>query len=464
MSRAGRPNVVYVFADEWRAQATGYAGDPNCETPVLDGLAAESVDATAAVAGCPVCCPYRASLMTGQYPLRHGVFVNDVGIDPGCASLPRTFAARGYRTAFIGKWHIHGSPDGAYGGRAVPVPRAHQLGFERWMGFECTHNYHESPYYVDDDPTRRIWEGYDAFAQSRAAADHIRAHADGEDPFLLVLGWGPPHFPLHTAPEEYRARYADRDIELRPNIPAAHREKAAEELRGYYAHIAACDDALKIVLDALREAGCEDDTILVFTADHGDMRQCQGLDTKLFPFEESVRVPFLLRWPRALGREPRKLPIPIDAPDVLPTLADLCGIAHPGTVEGRSFAPELRGERAADPDDAALLVMAAEYTELRFTDMRAYRGLRSSRRCYVRDTRGPWLHYDMETDPYQQRNLIDDPAHAAERERLEAELRARLAHLGDPFLTGEEHLRRAGLQHYREVELPVRRPWRDPWR
>ena len=86
------PNIVFVFADEWRAQATGYSGDPNCETPVLDDLASHSINVTHAVSGCSVCCPYRASLLTGQYPLTHGVYINDVELSPDCISIARVFA------------------------------------------------------------------------------------------------------------------------------------------------------------------------------------------------------------------------------------------------------------------------------------------------------------------------------------------------------------------------------------
>jgi arylsulfatase A-like enzyme len=111
------PNIVFIFADEWRAQATGYNGDPNCATPVLDSLAAHSINVTHAVSGCRVCCPYRGSLMTGQYPLTNGVYINDVELNPDCRSIARAFGEAGYATAYIGKWHLYGSPDGRFGRR-----------------------------------------------------------------------------------------------------------------------------------------------------------------------------------------------------------------------------------------------------------------------------------------------------------------------------------------------------------
>jgi arylsulfatase A-like enzyme len=458
-----RPSIVYIFADEWRAQATGYAGDTNCETPVLDSLAGESLSFVNAVSGCPVCCPARASILTGLYPLSHGVFINDTELDPGLPSIARLFGNAGYTTGYVGKWHVYGSPDGRYGRRHARVPREYQMGFDYWKGFECTHDYNDSWYFFNDDPTPRKWDGYDAFPQARDAAQFIRDHADDEDPFLLMLSWGPPHFPLETAPQEYRRRYENRPIELRANVPPGHEEKATEELRGYYAHIAALDDALATVLDAIRESGLEKDTIVVFTSDHGDMRQSQGLDTKLFPWDESIRVPFLLRWPALLGRTSRELSLPIDTPDHLPTLLGLCGLDIPRSFEGRDWSPVIRGEEDETGNEAALLIMAAEFTEILQNGMRAYRGLRTPRYTYVRTREAPWLLYDNETDPYQKHNLIADPAAAPIREELEQRLQSRLSSLGDEFEEGWTLLERAGLTHYREVTMKAERLWRDPW-
>jgi len=489
---------VFVFADEWRAQATGYAGDENAHTPTLDALARESVRFSHAVAGCPVCCPYRASLMTGQYPQTHGVFINDVELDPNVFSIARAFQAHGYDTAYIGKWHLYGSPDGVYGRREAYVPRDHQLGFDYWKGFECCHDYARSPYFVADDPTLRWWDGYDAFAQSRDAADYIRRHATSDRPFLLMLSWGPPHFPLDTAPEGYRRLYENRALTLRPNVPPERREQAQQELRGYYAHIAALDDCLKIVWDALRQAGIEsdvpvlEDTVFVFTADHGDMRQSQGLDTKLFPFDESIRVPFLLHYPRLATRAspgraagsaesagagemaPARcggsdIAVPIDAPDIMPTLLGLAGLPVPPTVEGTDWSPIVRGEAQPSGEEAALLAILSEFTEIRANGMRAYRGLRTARYTYVRDTAGPWLLFDNQADPYQMRNLVHSAEHRRLQERLEAQLAERLARMGDEFREGRYYLeqrgrvRPYGLAHYYEVNCPIRRVWRSPW-
>ena len=189
------PNIVFVFGDQWRAQATGYAGNPIVQTPNLDRLAQESINFYQAVSGCPVCSPYRASLLTGQVPLTHGVFVNDVYLGPNAPSIAQTFADNGYDTAYIGKWHVDGH------GRSNPIPPERRQGFDYWQVLECTHNYNQSAYYAGDSDEKRTWEGYDAIAQTRDAQRYIREH-DRDRPFLLMLSWGPPHAPYGTAPEE----------------------------------------------------------------------------------------------------------------------------------------------------------------------------------------------------------------------------------------------------------------------
>ncbi len=159
--------MLFVIADEWRAQALSFNGDVNVKTPVLDKLAKESISFDNAVSGCPVCCPARASLMTGQYPLTNGVFINDVELKPNAPTLAETFAKAGYQTGYIGKWHLYGSPDGKYGRRLAPVPRDKRFGFDYWKACECTHEYNHSLYYEGDDPTPKYWPGYDADSQTR---------------------------------------------------------------------------------------------------------------------------------------------------------------------------------------------------------------------------------------------------------------------------------------------------------
>jgi arylsulfatase A-like enzyme len=433
-----KPNLVFVFADQWRAEAAGYAGNKDVRTPHLNRLAAASVDLENAVSCCPVCSPYRASLLTGQYPLTHGVFLNDVPLRSAAVSLAEVYQRAGYRTGYIGKWHLDGSQRSAF------IPRQRRQGFEFWKALGCTHAYHNS-FYFGDENVRQKWDGYDAIAQTRATQQYIRDHTGGP-PFLLFLSWGPPHAPYETAPEKYRSRFPPRDITLRPNVPVADKARARQDLAGYYAHIAALDDCLGDLLQTIRDTGIEKDTIFVFTSDHGDMLYSHGGQKKQQPWDESIRVPFLLRYPAALGTSGRSIDLPINTPDIMPTLLGLSGIGIPRTVEGTDFSGVLIGKSPV-PDYAALITCPSPFGQwTRDKGGREYRGVRTGRYTYVRDLKGPWLLYDNQQDPYQLDNLCDKPEHAALQASLDALLSRRLKETKDDFLCGWDYIRKWGYE------------------
>ncbi len=424
------PNVVFVFADQWRAQATGYAGDPNVRTPRLDTLAAESVNFTNAVSCCPVCSPYRASLITGQYPLTHGVFLNDVHLRDSATSIAEAFSGAGYRTAYIGKWHLDGH------GRSSFIPRERRQGFDFWKVLECTHDYNHSPYFGDTDE-KRYWDGYDAVAQTREAQRYLREDTQGK-PFALFLSWGPPHNPYETAPETWRDRYDPERLVLRPNVPESCQAWARKDLAGYYAHCSALDACAGDLLDTLHECGLDENTIFVFTSDHGDMIGSQGEHRKQRPWDESVRVPFLLRYPKKL--KGRAVDWMLNAPDTMPTLLGLCGIAPPSGVEGTDFSDALLGGKTPE-SDAALIACYAPFGEwTRAHGGREYRGVRTKRYTYVRNLDGPWLLYDNEDDPYQSKNRCNDEALKEVQARLDAALNEKLAQTHDSFRPGSEYI------------------------
>ena len=437
---AVRPNIIFLLADQWRSQAFGYAGDANVQTPHLDRLERESVNFTGAVAGTPVCSPTRATLLTGRRPLSHGVFLNDVPLDPGAVTLAKVLGAAGYATACIGKWHVDG-----HGSRSAFIPRERRQGFEYWKVLECTHDYLHSKYFADT-PEPRYWEGYDARAQTRDAQAWLRgrALAGTNAPFLLWLAFGPPHNPYETAPPEYRARYRPEAIQLRGNVPAGRSEKARRELAGYYAHCTALDDCIGELWETLAATGLATNTILVFTSDHGDMLWSQDQPRKQRPFAESARVPLLFHLPASLGIAPVRSGAMINTEDVLPTLLALAGLPVPAGVEGRDFTGAMRG--GPDPSGGATVVRCivpfGEYS--RKAGGREYRALVTPRYTYARDLRGPWLLYDHQADPEELRNLAAEPAFAPLRDELDQRLRATLAAQGDEFLPGPEYVRRWG--------------------
>ncbi len=444
---ATRPNVVYLFADQWRAQALGCAGDPNARTPNIDRLAAESTMLTTAVSTSPVCSPYRASLITGRYPTTNGVFVNDVPLSRDAVSLAQAFAAGGYKTGYIGKWHLDGH------GRSSFTPPERRQGFEFWRALECTHSYNHSLYYADTDE-RLYWKGYDAEAQTEAAREYIRAHR--AEPFLLLVSWGPPHNPYETAPERFRKLFKPEEIQLRPNVPPRAREAARRDLAGYYAHCAAIDECVGRIVQTLDECGLADNTILVFTSDHGDMLGSHGQNRKQRPWDESIRVPFLVHWPVGLNGRGRRLTAPMNSPEIMPTLLGLCGLPIPATVEGADRSAWLRG-REPDADRPALISCVSPFGEwTRKQGGREYRGIRTQRYTFVRSLAGPWLLYDNQEDPFQQHNRAGDPNFAAVQSQLDSQLQSQLKRCKDEFLPGAEYIAKWGYKTDANGTVPYR--------
>ena len=437
-----KPNIVFVFGDQWRAQATGYAGNPTVKTPHLDRFATESINLTQAVSGYPVCSPARASLLTGQFPLTHGVFVKDVHLDNSAVSIAQAFKQGGYQTSYIGKWHVDGH------GRSNYIPPERRQGFADWKVLECTHNYNQSAYYSGNSDQKLFWDGYDAIDQTKAAEDYIRQHRNSDQPFLLMISWGGPHAPYQTAPEEYRELYQPENIPLRPNVPAEAAKQAQEDIAGYYAHCTVLDDCMGSLLATIEAEDIQDNTIVVFTSDHGDMLGSQGLIKKQKPWEESIRIPFLLRYPALFGLEGQQVPeAMIGMQDMMPTLLGLSRLPIPEGVEGIDFSNFLQGDENPS-DSTALLACYHPFGQWRsgidggpygFTG-REFRGIRTNSHTYVRSLQGPWLLYDNLNDPYQLDNLVDLPQHLSLRDDLDQKLQRKLDQRKDKFLSGMEYI------------------------
>ena len=429
-----KPNVVFLLTDQWRLQALGYAGNTQVRTPNIDRLADESLNFRHAISGYSVCCPWRASFLTGQYPLTHGVIINDVPISSDPVGLGDAFKQEGYNTAFIGKWHVNSH------GRSNYIPPERRLGFDYFKALECSHDYNRSAYYANDDPTMRYWDGYDVFAQSEDAQAYIKSQT-AEQPFLLVLSLGPPHDPYETAPRAFRDMYDAQDIDLRPNVPADVAESAREDIAGYYAHCTAIDKSVGDIVKTLDECNLKDDTVLVFASDHGDMLGSQGLQRKQKPYDESIRVPFLLRYPAKYGNEGRSVGPFLNAHDIMPTLLGVCDLPIPESVEGRDVSKEL--DRPADKRDGALLACFHPFGEWnRKNGGIEYRGIRTARYTYSRNLAGPWLLFDNEADPYQQNNLVNRMECFDLQRDLDHQLQAKLDEIGDEFLSGKEYVDR----------------------
>jgi arylsulfatase A-like enzyme len=438
-----RPNVLYILTDQWRAKATGYNGDPNAITPNIDRLAAESINFANAVATSPVCTPARAALLTGRFPTTTGMFMNDISLSPDEESIGKAFKAAGYDTAYVGKWHVDGH------GRSSYIPPERRQGFDYWKVLECTHDYQNSEYYDNDDPNIKEWGGYDAFAQTEDAAAYVRQHAESDEPFFLTLSLGPPHFPHDNAPEEFQRNFSPAAVTFSPNVILDDPEAETftrQEAAGYYAHIAALDRCVGDIVAVLEANGLVDDTILIFASDHGEMMGSHHLRpfTKQVFWDESCRVPFLLRYPPLTANcDNRTLMTPLGTVDIMPTLLSLCGIEIPAAVEGSDLSSCVRDQ--VELHDHAALYMSISPFSINFPDP-GYRAVRTNRYTWARKTDGECHLYDALNDPYQLRNLADDPQAADIRKDLEEVLTRLLVQIDDPFREAGYYLAKWGYE------------------
>lgn len=428
-----KPNVVFLLADQWRAKATGYEGDPNVKTPNLDRLARQSLNFRNVVSVCPVCTPYRAALMTGRFPTSTGMFLNDVYLPEEELCLAEIFRSAGYATAYIGKWHLDGH------GRSAFVAPERRQGWNHWKAAECDHDYLQSHYYEGEIPEKRFWDGYDALAQTRDAQVYLRKQARADRPFVLMVSYGIPHFPHKTALPEYQDLYPPDKIQLPPNVPPELQDKARREAQGYYAHCTALDKCVGDVLATLEETGLAQRTVFVFTSDHGELLGSHGGPPfmKQLPWDEAARVPFLLRYPAAHGAQGREVPTPLTTPDILPTLLGLAGVSLPDTLQGEDLSELVRGQ-TEPPDRAALYMAVAPFAGRGFN--KEYRAIRTRRYTYVCGLEGPWLLFDDQQDPNQLDNLVDRPEFGTLRGELDARLQTQLKAIGDDFQPAQHYL------------------------
>ena len=228
-------------------------------------------------------------------------------------------------------------------------------------------------------------------------------------------------------------------------IPRIYSEAAQKDISGYYAHISALDSAVQKLNQAVIDKGIEQDTIFIYTSDHGDMLYSQGHIRKQKPWDESIRVPFLMKYPRLFGKNHSVNDRLFNSVDIMPTLLGLCGIDIPDAVQGKNFAPYLSGKDADFDVDAVILECISPFGEYdRAAGGREYRGLRTKRYTYARDLNGPWLLYDNEKDPYQQKNLIDTAEYKETAEKLDKRLTELLEERGDKFLPGSEYISQFG--------------------
>jgi len=476
----GKPNIVFVFADQLRSFSLGCYGNDELKTPNIDRLAKEGVTFTNAISTAPVCGPFRGMLMSGNFPMKNGMVLTDhILRNPG-PYFAEACKSAGYRTGYIGKWHLDGR------GRRAYIPPERRCGFDYWRALECSHSYFSSEYYHQEERSTRTWEGYDANAQTNDACDFI-ANNRG-NPFCLFLSWGPPHDP-YIAPPEYMERFRNKTLKLRDNVDdyetaetmwresdsgvsqawlplrknskkalsAKNNEGVLRDYRGYYAAIETLDDCMGKLIAQLKESGQLDNTVIVFTSDHGDNLWSHRQYGKQLPFEESISIPFIVRYPQKIksATVTDALLAPVD---MMPTVLGLAGVPCP-RVDGKDISSAAMGQDA-DLQDAVLIMKSIPLsTNWIMNGNGAWRGVRTKRYTYARksDTKKPWMLYDNQKDPFQLKNLVDDPAYADLREALNRKTDELLIAADDP----EDPMVFAKLIQKEREHLGLRDRWKE---
>lgn len=438
---AARPNVLIILADQWRGQAIGFENKEPVKTPYLDQFAKESLVLHQMVSNYPVCSPARAMLMTGKYPIKNRVFTNvnsasapfGIELSKNAVCWSDILKANGYSNGYIGKWHLD-SPytpyvpssnnnGGVFWNEWTSPDKRH--GFDYWYAYG-TYDKHNKPLYWDNNASRDEFHYVNQWGPVHEADKAISfmknegnvRHADG--PFSLVVSMNPPHQPYELVPEKYYNQYKDIPLDSLvkdPNIPPAgtpYGDEYRKHVRYYYAGITGVDEQIGRILEGLKAQNLEDNTMVVIMSDHGDCLGKHDEITKNNIYEESLRIPFIVKWKGHI--KPR-----IDdtflgsIPDIYPTLLDLMGLKNqiPKDLDGTSYASYYINGTGPRPSEQFILG-AINYGKINS----GFRGIRTKdyKFAYINKKGGSgYVLFDLKADPFELDNIYN-PEHKAVKE------------------------------------------------
>nr|BBH90023.1 hypothetical protein KTC_47740 [Thermosporothrix sp. COM3] len=427
-----RPNVIVFFTDQQRWDTSGLHGNPLDLTPNFDRFAQRGTHLTQMFTCQPVCGPARSIMQTGLYPTTTGCYRNDIPLPAQARTLAHHFQSAGYHTGYVGKWHL---------GTSDPVPVEERGGYDYWLAANIL-EFTSRPYntIVYDNENREVkLPGYRVDAIVDAAIRYIDEQKD--NPFFLFISQLEPHqqnqqdyFP---APDGYEERY--RGAWLPPDL-AALGGSSQQHIAGYYGQVKRVDEAFGRLLDALKSLDLTNNTIVLFTSDHGCHFKTRNSEYKRSCHESSIRVLAALQGPGFTGG--RRIEEGISLIDIPPTLLEAAGIPVPSEMQGRSIVPLVRNQED---------VVWPEEVFIQISESQVGRAIRTRNWKYgvnAPDKNG-WddsgsTHYveqylyDLEADPYELRNLAGSPHHRAIARELRERLICRMQEAGEPAPTIED--------------------------
>jgi len=446
LTAAARPNVVFILTDDQRWDAMSCAGNPHLETPNIDRLAKEGILFENTFCTTSLCSPSRASILSGLYAHKHGVTNNFTDYPEDLDSFPRRLQAAGYKTAYIGKWHMGEQSD------------EKRPGFDYFVTHKGQGKYHDTTFNIDG--MRVTVKGYYSHVVTDMAEQWLRRQTD--QPFLLMLGHKAPHsfyFPEEKYAgifDDVQIPYPDTAFELddkpvwikkrlttwhgiygplfdwRKKFPDTCPEAVSDFMRmtrAYWGTIKSVDDSVGRIYETLKELGKLDDTLFIYTSDNGLLNGEHGMVDKRTMHEASIRIPLVVRYPGLTPpSKPKVVKEQVLTIDFAPTILDICGVEGMPDIHGRSWKRVARGD-ASDWRKGWYY----EYNyEKQFPYTPNVRGIRTLEWKYVRYPHGdgsPDRHmaelYNFKLDPGETRNLIEDPKYAG----VVKDLRTRLDRL-----------------------------------
>lgn len=425
--RNQRPNLVFVLIDDLRWNALGCTGHPFARTPNIDRLAAEGVKFRNAFVTTPLCSPSRGSYLTGQYVRTHRVIDNTdhASLSHRLITWPRLLHDAGYETAYVGKWHM-GTDD-------MPRP-----GFDRWVSFRGQGVYEDPNLNIDGKQTQQ--KGYMTDILSDHAAEFVRrSHSK---PFALYLAHKAVHGPFTPAPR-HAGLYADQPIArqantkddlagkpmLRRPLNEATKKGGAKKggpansgdelVRNQLRCLQSIDEGMGRIYAALEETKQLDRTMIVFTSDNGYLWGEHGLGDKRAAYEESIRIPMVVRYPKLVkpGRAVDEMVLNVD---IAPTMLDAAGVKAPAQMQGRSLLPVLTGKGKKWRTS----FLCEYFAEPQYPRIASWEAVRTDRWKYVRypELREMDELYDLQADAGEMRNRISDAGARSVLESLRNEL------------------------------------------
>lgn len=416
-------NILMIMTDQMHKYALGSVS-PWVKTPNLDRLAEEGTLFTNAYSNNPVCGPFRGLLFSGRYCKDCGVQDNADALSQEEVTLPRELEQLGYDTSFVGKLHL-----GDNGNK--PIPQKYWAGHRHLIGYQCYNGFKDQVCFYDEEGKEYLFHEHRTDVTARLGIERMRELAKSGKPFLHTIFFQAPHYPEQPLEkyehlydgvefpmaEQYKpvdpytptySPYSPRPFELCPDFQR-YGGNMQLYLKLYYAMVSQIDANVGLILQELENLGIAEDTMILFSADHGDMQGSHGLKNKCLPFERSCGIPLIIKVP---GMEQKRVvDIPVSAVDYYPTCMEVAGGKSEKILPGESLIPLLTGEKTSHAPVFSENHLLKDNTWFMIRDMRWKLTIDAK-------THQPVSLYDMQTDPEESKNLVNDTNYRKEQECL----------------------------------------------